>query len=250
MNAAVPAISEPSPTLSQPARIASVFYAPSKAFSGLERNASWWMAWLLLAVVTLGFVFTMDKKIGFEQIIQNQMDKNPKAAERLEKLPPEQRAKQLAISAKMGQAMGYAAPVLTLLTAVIIAGVFLGTFNFGLSANIPFRVALAVVIYGFLPTVIYQCLSIVAFLVSPDPGNLNVQNPIASNPGYFLDAVGHPALYILASSLDVFALWSAILMGVGFACNSKVKRGTAISVVVGLYFAWTLLKAGLAAAFS
>jgi hypothetical protein len=250
MNAAVPAIPEPSPTLSQPARIASVFYAPTKAFSGLERNAGWWMAWLLLSMVALGFVYTLEKKVGFDQIVQNEMEKNPRAAERLEKLTPEQRQKQLAVGVKIGQVMAYATPVLTLLTALIVAGVFTGTFNFVLSAKIPFRVALAVVIYGFLPGVIHGCLGILAFLVAPDPATLDVQNSIASNPGYFIDAQGHRALQILASSLDVFALWSAILMGIGFACQSKVKRGTAISVVVGWYFGWTLLKAGWAAIFS
>jgi len=41
-----------------------------------------------------------------------------------------------------------------------------------------------------------------------------------------------------------------VLMGIGFACTSKVKRSTAIVIVAAWYLAYKLLGAGLAAAFS
>ncbi len=35
-------------------------------------------------------------------------------------------------------------------------------------------------------------------------------------------------------------------MGIGFSCNSKVKRGTAIGLIAGLYFVYKLVASGLA----
>jgi hypothetical protein len=54
----------------------------------------------------------------------------------------------------------------------------------------------------------------------------------------------------MATALDVFMIWTIILMGIGFACNSKVKRGTAIGIVAGLYLFYKLIASGLMARFS
>jgi hypothetical protein len=45
----------------------------------------------------------------------------------------------------------------------------------------------------------------------------------------------------------VIAIWTIVLMGIGFACNSKVKRSTAIAIVAGWYLFWKLGAAALAA---
>jgi hypothetical protein len=50
----------------------------------------------------------------------------------------------------------------------------------------------------------------------------------------------------MASGLDVLVIWSIVLMGIGFSCNSKVKRGTAIGIVAGWYLLWKLVTVGLA----
>jgi hypothetical protein len=38
-----------------------------------------------------------------------------------------------------------------------------------------------------------------------------------------------------------------VLMGIGFSCNSKVKRSTAIAIVAGWYLFWKLGVSALAA---
>jgi hypothetical protein len=54
----------------------------------------------------------------------------------------------------------------------------------------------------------------------------------------------------MLSWIDIFAIWFAILMGIGFACASKVKRGTAISVVVGWYIVVALIGTAFTALMS
>jgi hypothetical protein len=77
-----------------------------------------------------------------------------------------------------------------------------------------------------------------------------LQNPVASNLGFLVDFSVHPALYALASSADIFTIWTTILIGIGFSCVSKAKRSTAIGVVLGWYILVTLLGAGIAAVFA
>src|SRR5277367_244573 len=85
------------PPLSEGARIIDTFIAPSKTFSDLRRNASWWAPWLLISVVTLLFVFVMGKQIGFEQITKNSITQSSRA-EQFEKLPSDQQAKQIQLA--------------------------------------------------------------------------------------------------------------------------------------------------------
>jgi len=48
----------------------------------------------------------------------------------------------------------------------------------------------------------------------------------------------------------VFVIWNIVVLGIGFASNSKMKRSTAIVIVAVWYLLYKLAGAGLAAAFS
>lgn len=230
------------PALSQGARIIDTFIAPSKTFTDLRRSASWWVPWLLMAIVGLFFVYAMDRQVTFEQITRNEIARSPRA-EQFDKLPAEQRAQQLRIATSFTRYISYATPAIQLIAFLVIAGVLMGTFNLAAGASVPFKTALAIVIYGSLPGIISALLGIVSMFAGVDPAGFNVRNPVATNPAYFMDPAGNKFLYAMASVLDVFVIWGIILMGIGFACNSKVKRGTAIAIVAGWYLVYKMIGA-------
>src|SRR5580698_3101750 len=98
--AAAPLLPVPVPTpapepssLSEGARIIDTFIAPSKTFTDLRRNASWWGPWLLISIFALIFIYSMDKKIGFEQINRNEIAHSARA-DQFDKLPPDQQQTQ------------------------------------------------------------------------------------------------------------------------------------------------------------
>ena len=86
-------------------------------------------------------------------------------------------------------------------------------------------------------------LAIVSLLAGANPESFNFQNPVATNPGYFMDPVASPMLFRLASALDVITIWILVLNAIGFAAVSKLKRGTTFAVVFGWYMALTLVMA-------
>jgi hypothetical protein len=245
----IAAVDPESPPLSEGARIVDTFIAPSKTFADLRRNASWWAPWLLISIFSLVFVFVMSKQIGFEQISKNAVAQSSRA-EQFEKLPPDQQAKQIQISATVARYISYSLPVLNLIIFVIIAAVLMATFNFGVGASVPFKTSLAIVIYGSLPGIIGAVLGIVSLFAGVDPAGFNAKNPVATNPAYFMDPMGNKFLYGMTSALDVFTIWSIVLIGIGFAANSRVKRSTAIIIVVGWYLLYKLVTVGMASAFS
>jgi Yip1 domain len=234
---------EPAAGLSTVARITNVFFSPSSTFTDLERKPSWWAAWLLISLMSLVFVFAMQQKVGFEQILENQMKSNPKSAEQFEKMTPDQRA----IASKITAGVSYATPVIVLIFCLIFAGIYLGTFNFGLGTEIPFGVALAVVFYASIPGILKSILAVISLYAGADPETFNPNNPVATNIGYFISQADHPVLFTLGTFIDIFSIWTVILTGIGFACVSKVKRSTSIMLVACWYVLVALVFSGIAA---
>ncbi|HKN35878.1 MAG TPA: YIP1 family protein [Terriglobales bacterium] len=240
--------------LSEGARIVNTFIAPSKTFTDLRRDASWWVPWLLIAIVSLAFAYVVDRQVGFDQITKNEIAKSSRA-EQFEKLPPDQKAKQLQFSTNLTRYISYASPVIALAAFVVIAAVLMGTFNLAAGASVPFKTAMAIAVYGSLPSVFHALLGIIAMMAGGMAGSLdkeafNIRNPVATNPAYFMDPTVHKFLYGMATALDVFVIGCCVLMGIGFASNSKVKPGTAIGIVLAWYLGYKLLSVGLGAMFS
>lgn len=230
-----PALPEESqPALTESQRLLYTFTAPAKTMADLRRNAGWWVPWLLVSIVSVGFAYTLDKRIGWAQVIETQIQANPKAAAQIEQLAPEQREKTLKTQAAVAGLIGYAAPLITLLTMAAISGVLLGLFNFGFGAKLRFGDLMGVTAYSLLPSILNTLLMIaVLFLVAPE--NFDVKNPLATNAGYFVPNT-MPILKAVLGTFDVFTLWQVFLLSVGISQLSKVKTGMAFAAIFGLYF--------------
>lgn len=251
----LPPMSTPVPApelapLSEGARIVDTFIAPSKTFTDLRRSAAWWAPFLLIVVVSTVFVYVAGQKIGFRKIMENQMQSQPKAQERLEQLPPDQREARLQSGAKVTQVISYAFPAITLIIWLIIALALFATFKFAAGAAVSYKVSLAIVVYAALPLMLKTLLALLSVAAGMSPDSFSFQNPVATNPGYFMSPADHLFLYSVASALDIFMIWTLALTAIGFTCVSKVKRGTSFVIVFGWWIAFTLAGAALGAAFS
>ncbi len=248
-NPSAPTFPAEAAPLSEGARLVDTFIAPSKTFTDLRRNSSWWAPWILTSIFALIFVYAMQRQIGFEQITKNAIAQSSRA-EQFDKLSADQKAKQMAFSVTLTQYISYGTPVMILIIYAVIAAVLLGTFKLGLGADITFGRSFAIVTYGSLPGIVGAVLGIVSLFAGIDPEGFNPKNAVATNPAYFMDPTQNKFLYGMASALDVIVIWTIVLMGIGFACNSKLKRSTAITVIAVLYLLYKLVGSGLGAAFS
>jgi hypothetical protein len=234
---------EPAP-LSQGARIVNTFIAPSKTFTDLRRNASWWAPWILISIVSILFIYTMGKQIGFEQVSRNAVEHSSRA-DQFDKLPADQQAKQLDLSTKILKFFAYFSPFLILFYFLISTVVLWTTFKVGAGAETSFKSAYAIVMYAGLPGTVGAILGIVSLFAGVNPEGFDINNPVGTNLAYYLDpATTGKFVRGMASSLDVINIWTIVLIGIGFACTSKVKRSTAITIVAVWYL---LYKIGTAA---
>jgi hypothetical protein len=248
MSSVAPVVPPSQPGLSEAERVIDTFVAPTRTFTDLRRSSNWLVPAVLLVISAIAMVWVADMKIGFQKIVDNQLVMQPKQAEALDKLTPEDRAKKMETIVKVNRIISYFSPVIVLIFLIIVAAVLLGTFNFGLGAELTFNQCIAVTMFTSLPGIIKALLAIVVILLGAT-GNFTFQNPIASNLSGLVDPTSH-FLYTLLLSIDVFTIWTLALAGIAFSCLTKVSRATCLAVVFGWWLVFILSTSALGAAFS
>jgi Yip1-like protein len=234
--------------LSEPQRLINTFIAPRKTFEDIKRNPSWWMPWLITSIFVVIFGVVAVQKIDFVRFMEQQIERSPSAQRRLEQLTPEQRAKGIAIQANFSKGLLYAYPIVGLIKGLIIAAILMVVFNFILGAEVPFSNAMAVVFYSYVPFILFSVLLTISLLVSSDPNTIDITNPMPTNPGFFMEPTGNRFLYSLASNLDLFNLWTVVLLGLGFSAasaNRKPDARTGITTMLIVFAIFMLCSAGL-----
>ena len=240
---------EPAP-LSEAQRLVDTFIAPSKTFTDFRRNASWWAPFLIIAVVSLSFIYVVDQKVGFRKVVENQIQLQPKRAAQLESLPADQREKNMALQVTITKIISYFVPAIALILYALFAGILFLPLKFGTSADIKYKHLFALIVYTRLPELLRALLATLSLLAGVSGDGFNIENPVATNPGYFIGPDGSAVLRALLTPLDVITLWTLVLTAIGITCISKTKRGTAFAVVFGWYVLVLLVRVALAAATS
>lgn len=238
-----------SPALSQVERVVNTFIEPSRTFQDIKRSRSWWLPFIILAV--LGYIFSWSavQHVGWNALTTNVLMSQPRNAERLEKATPAQAAQMISITKGFMEGFMAGGPVVVLIFTAILALILWGIFAFVLGGATNYPEMFAVSMYAALPAVLGTIVAIVTVWAS-DPQGYNINVPSPASLAYFLDA-GTPAwLKSLGSSLDIFSLWSIALSGFGGAIVAKVKPARGILTVFILWFVYVVIKVGIAAVMS
>jgi hypothetical protein len=241
---------EPAP-LSEGARLVDTFIAPSKTFTSL-RDAKWWSwvaPWIVISIFSVVFIYAMGKQVGFEQISKNAIAHSSRA-DQFDKLPADQQASQLRLQSKIVSFFAYGSPFFILFYCLITTTALWVTFKFVVGGETTFGQAYSIVMYAWLPGIIGAILGTVALFAGVNPEGFDINNPVGTNLAYYLDQdTTGKFVRGMASALDLFSIWTIVLVGIGFACTSKVKRTNAIVIVAVLYLVYKLAGSALAAAF-
>jgi hypothetical protein len=229
-------------------RITGVFFDPKKTFEDIAKRPTWIVPLVLIMIAVLAVSVTMAQRIGWERIVRHGME----ASSRAQQMTPEQREQGVAMGVKIASIMGYVGIIFVPVIYVIMAGVLLGVASGIFSAGVRFKQVFAVVCYASLTGVIQSILTIVVICLK-NPDEFNSQNPLAFNPAAFMDlGTSSKFLYSLATSLDLFYLWTILLMAVGLkaAAGKKLSFGGALFAVVLPWAVYVLGKSALAGLFS
>jgi hypothetical protein len=70
---------------------------------------------------------------------------------------------------------------------------------------------------------------------------------LKSNPAFLVDMKEHAVLFSLLSSLDIFTIWTIVLLIIGFAALTRSSKAKSAAIVIPLWAVVILIKVGFAA---
>jgi hypothetical protein len=227
--------------LSQVERVVDTYVAPSKTFMDIHRNSSWWLPFLLSVLVSLAFVYSVDRKIGFDQVAQATINRSAATQQRMSTMSDAQRESTVHLIARTTRISSYATPLILLIIGLICAGILMMSFNLGLGAKASFSQYLAVWFYASLPFVIKTVLAAITIFVGGASDQFDMRNPVGTNIGWYLSSDTPAGVKALLSSADLFTIWVVLLLILGCATVARVKRSSAAIVIIGW---WILIIVG------
>jgi hypothetical protein len=227
-------------------RVVDVFVAPTKTFEDIKRDASWWLPFLISAVLGVVFAYVVLSKIGLPTLVEGVIRLSGPLQERLAGSTPEQ-AETLRHGLEMQFKFMYVAPVIFLVIGSIVAAILLGTANFVFAGRATYKQMLAVWFYGTLPLAVISVLTMVSVYAGMSGDSFNIRNTLGTNVGYYLMNSAPLWLVTMLSSVDIVAIWAAVLLTMGVSTVAGIKRGAAAVMVFGWWGIYVLLQTGIAA---
>lgn len=235
------------PPMSQGARVVNSLFAPSKTFTDIRRSAACWLPIVLMIVLSFASSWAIGKTVGFEAASETQISKDPKSSERMQALPPDQRAHQMALVVTVTKVISYCIPLFVLVVLLFEALILWASFNFGLGAQTKFLQVFAVILFAGIPRYFVWILSIIFLFAGVGTDNFDMKNPVGTNLGYYLSNSPH-WMQTAGQFFDIFTLWTIALIVLGMAIISGKKIAQSATIVIG-WWALVLIVSTAFAAF-
>lgn len=222
----------PAATSASPAGVwedfVDIFYAPSTVFDR-RRSGQFGLALLILTILSVIIYFAT--KGGMEAVMDVEFQrraaeaaaKNPQAAEAMQKMR--------GTMEKIGWLFALVGtPIGVFITGILlwIGGKFVGS-----TASI--GAAVMVATYAMVPRLLLSLIAgVQGLLMNPD--SITSRYSVTLSLARFLDPVTtNPALLKIAGQIDPFAIWSAVLLGIGLRVVGRVSAGRAAAVAAVIW---------------
>jgi hypothetical protein len=226
-------------------RLVGIFVSPGATFADIARKPDFIVPLILGILATLAVIEALLAKIGAERIVRQSLEQSGRASN----MSPEQLQQALEQGAKFTSIFMHLTALLAVpIVLLVVAGLGLLIMNAIFGSRLNFKTAFCVTSYANLVSLLGAIIALVMILLG-DPEQLNAQNPVPTNPGFFFNPreTSKPLLSLL-SSLDVFTIWFMALLGIGFSetVGRKIKPATIFLCFAGVWVIWVLVKMGLA----
>jgi hypothetical protein len=246
-----PAVPDPSPEKPPPGLFDTLFgvlFSPSETF-GRMRGARW--GHVIVPVIALGILaaiasLTFMKRVDMEQFVRDQLRHNRFASKMTDA--------QMEEAIRQGkEANPYTRSALTIpfsAAFLFLVGLLYWVCFLAMGAEVNYLKSMLVVGWAQIPYWITSLLATGIFLFK-DCNELDPQNPVLSNVGAFVGKENISGwLYSILSSIDLFAIWVAILYILGFSALGRTSKGKAAAIVLTIFVLKVVLKAAFSAVFT
>lgn len=219
----------------------SMFYEPTATFQRLEAKPRGWFPMIVLMASTSALMLWYFSIVDFAWLLDQMLTMMKTAEER------EAAAKFMSKTTMQVSSLISGLVMLPLFSAIL--GVYLMIVSKALSHGISFGKGFALAAWSSVPGILLFPLGAMQILMASS-GQLSFSdlNPVSLNQLLFHYDMAHP-LTTLLDTLNLTTFWSIFLLVIGFEVWAKVKRSTAILVVIvpfvlvyGGWFAYGMSK--------
>jgi hypothetical protein len=223
-------------------RVIGALVAPVKTFREIAERPTWLPAFLAVCLVPVLPGIFAGPKTDWESVVRTQMESSGMDA------TSEQIEQAVAVWEKLGPALTYIGPFMVAIFVLLFAVAFWGAFTVA-GGQPGFKRSLAVVSHAMLPMVVAALIAVPVVLAADtiDAEQLQTGGYLTSSLASFAPEDAGPVLIALLSKLDVFTLWTLVLLTVGFRFAAGVKPATAAITVLLLWLVWVGFGVGMAA---
>jgi hypothetical protein len=244
--------------MSTPATLANIFFSPSDVFRNLRRHPRWFVALLIMSVMSATFTNLFLYRLTPERIANFTIDKtlelpmmNDEARKQIEGGRAEaiEQAKS-PISRAGNSVSGFAASTFGY---AFLAAVFM-LFVLAMGGKMNFWQAFSAVIYAAFPVAVIRFVlnSIILFLKDPAEIHpiLGQQTLIQDNLNFLVSPGENPVIFTLLGSISLLAFYWLWLNATGLKHAGEKVTGTAAwSATIGVYVLLVLFGVTMAALF-
>lgn len=229
--------------------LASVLWEPGKTFACLVREPTWWLPFVIGAVLAAVLGTVMIPKVDFERSLRQE------AAAREARtglaMPKEQIERISSLQQRIAPFFPFLAPLGFAFYFFFAVGVLRVATDVCGSEATPKQI-LSVFSYAQVPNLLASALALVVVARAADRSMTveQMRTPLLSSLAAFLPDGASPALTALASSCDLFTLTTLALLMIGFGRLPEISRRAGGLIPVCLWAAYVALKVGWKAIFS
>ena len=219
-------------------RIIGVLFSPGQTFQEIARKPDFVVPAIVIVFAAIAAVIATVPRIDFEGTYREAFEAKGMSG------PQMAQAMKFAIA--FGKGGMYFAPLIVLGALAVAALIyFLGVKILGGAAS--YAQVYSVVLYGYMPVAIRFLIKIPIVLTKH---NLKIQESetvVRSSPAFLVSFKDNPVLFAFLSRIDVFLIWSLILVVIGLAAASRLSKAKTAAVVIAAWVLMTLLSVGAAA---
>jgi hypothetical protein len=211
------------------ARIGRVLISPRQAFAELRARPSYAVLLILLAALGSGMAMLVESRLDlstFRELMERQNVPAAEIEQAMEnKLHPGTGQRVISTITSLGQ---------TVVLFVATAGLLFGLAR-AFGSELAYKQALSVTLHGLEPLYLVAALLSLPVLLSKE--SVGLMEPMVN--GFLLshlgalapDATG-PVAHAALASVDLFSIWSILLLVLGFRIVGGLSKGAATAIVM------------------
>jgi hypothetical protein len=225
-------------------RVIGALISPEKTFRSIAERPTWVVPLLLLILITGLVGYVAGERVDFEKQIRREMAERGGVSE-------EEIQQAVGFMEKFGRILFVIPAVFAPLIYLLIALIFLVALRLS-GSEIRFGQSFSVLLHAMMPWVVHGLLSLPLILRQEaiDPEAMERGGLLMSNLAALAPEDSGKVLLSLLASLDLFTVWTLILLTIGYRVVARVSTATAATVAVTLWLLYLAGKLGLTAMFS